>query len=459
MKRIFRHIMCVFLNSLLLTNLSFAQDTLQQNDKMVIGWLREKAIPIKHVEAGNGYSDLQPLKKVLKDVKVLGVGETTHGTREFFQFKHRLFEFLAAEMGYTVFTLEASYAACQPINDYILYGKADRATVLSGQGFVLWDTEEVSNMIDWMRTYNQNISDDKKVRFYGLDIWYNGVGRERVLEYLKKNDAGKVPDTDALFSILAQEEKIWPMRMDEIEPKVKDLLPRVENLISHLTNNKSRFVSATSVDEFGQIVKYVQVMRQWLLSIVNDPLSQPKNSMRSKFKAENLLYLMEEMPGAKFVSWEHNDHVGIGYPLTGSRNMGSVLRDKLGNAYYAMGFEFNHGSYQTRLAMIDKSVGDLSKDTVPPAPEKSLPWYLTRAKKGNFFLDLRVPEQNSVVEQWLTTPQIVRKIPWIHQDDESKNFEKINIKSRYDGILFIDQTTSVRPTPNALKAASKREKF
>lgn len=459
MKRIFKKFLCLSLTILLLTSSSFAQDTFQQNNKVVIGWLQEKVIPIKHVEAGNGYSDLQPLKKIFKDVKVLGLGETTHGTREFFQFKHRLVEFLAAEMGYTVFTLEASYAGCQPINEYVLFGKGDPATVLSGQGFVLWDTEEVSDMIGWMRTYNQKVSDDKKVRFYGLDIWYNGFGRERVLEYLRKYDAGKVPHTDSLFAMLAQEEKLWPMRMDEIEPKVNDLLPQIENLIQGLTNNKSRFISASSAGEFRQIVKYVQVMRQWLLSIVNDPLSQPKNSVRSKFKAENLLYLMEEMPDAKIVSWEHNDHIGIGYPQTGVRNMGYVLREKLGNAYYAMGFKFNRGSYQSRLFLPDKTVGNLIKDTVITAPEKSLPWYLSRVKRGNLFLNLRVSEQNSIVEQWLTNPQIVRNIPWIHQEDASKNFEKVNVKSRYDGILFIDSTTSVRPTSNALEAASKKEKF
>jgi hypothetical protein len=78
---------------------------------------------------------------------------------------------------------------------------------------------------------------------------------------------------------------------------------------------------------------------------------------------------------------------------------------------------------------------------------------------GNFFLDLRTFKYNPVVEQWLNQPQVVRKIPWIHQDDASKNYENVNIKSRYDGILFIDSTNSVRPTKNALEAAYKGEKF
>jgi erythromycin esterase-like protein len=135
MKRISNRILWVFLHSLILTNLSIGQGSLELTDKEIIGWLRQHPIPIKHVVGGNGFSDLQPFKKILKDVKVLRVGETTHGTREFFQFKHRLFEFLVRELGFTVFTLEASYAGCQPINDYVLYGKGGSGNSVIKSGF------------------------------------------------------------------------------------------------------------------------------------------------------------------------------------------------------------------------------------------------------------------------------------------------------------------------------------
>src|SRR5690349_18191655 len=94
-------------------------------------WLTAHAIRVKTVEAEHGLDDLKPLKAVLKDVRVMGLGEGTHGSREFFQFKHRMLEFLAKEMGFTVFAIEASYPACWNINDYVLYGKGDRATALA----------------------------------------------------------------------------------------------------------------------------------------------------------------------------------------------------------------------------------------------------------------------------------------------------------------------------------------
>ena len=44
-------------------------------------WISQNAIPLKTVEAGHGFQDLQPLKKILKHVQVVGLGEASHGTR------------------------------------------------------------------------------------------------------------------------------------------------------------------------------------------------------------------------------------------------------------------------------------------------------------------------------------------------------------------------------------------
>src|SRR4051794_25977935 len=70
-------------------------------------WIQANAIPLTTPEAGHGFADMQPLKKVIGDARIVSLGEATHGTREFFQLKHRMLEFLASEMGFTIFSIEA----------------------------------------------------------------------------------------------------------------------------------------------------------------------------------------------------------------------------------------------------------------------------------------------------------------------------------------------------------------
>src|SRR5215212_6094023 len=103
-------------------------------DEAVLGWLSSHLVHLRSLEPASGHEDLEPLRKQFEGIRIVGLGESTHGVHEFFGVKHRLVEFLVAELGFTVLALEASYAACQPINRYVMRGIGDPAAVLSGQG-------------------------------------------------------------------------------------------------------------------------------------------------------------------------------------------------------------------------------------------------------------------------------------------------------------------------------------
>ena len=50
--------------------------------------------------------EIQPLKKMIGSSRIVALGENTHGTSEVFKMKHRLIEFLATEMGFTILSVE-----------------------------------------------------------------------------------------------------------------------------------------------------------------------------------------------------------------------------------------------------------------------------------------------------------------------------------------------------------------
>jgi erythromycin esterase len=430
-----------------------------ENEQTIIRWLQENAIPVQHIEAGNGFADLQPLKTILNEVKVVGLGETTHGTREIFQLKHRLLEFLVIEMGFTVFAIEAGFAACQAINDYVLYGKGDRATVLTGQWYVVWDAEEVADMLDWMRAYNQGVPEKKKVKFYGVDINLNENGRQAVLGYLRKVDPDMLAGTELLFEGLGRVEAKWPLRIDEATEKaIVQLLPPLQGLIDHLMVNKDKFASSSSLAEFDQALQYTRIMKQWLMANATAllPQSRSKSAARSVSMAENLIWLVDQAaPDAKLAIWAHNAHIVVGGFAIEEPNMGSYLREKYGQGYFAFGFEFNQGAFQTRLIQEEMLLGDLKQVTLPTASEGTFPWYLSRTNMDALILNLRVPASDFTVRQWIARPQTVHQVRWFY-DEELRYYLEVSI-AKYDGIIFIDKTTASRATENALKTVANRD--
>ena len=137
--------------------------------------------------AGTGFEDMRPLARLVGGARIVSLGEATHGTREFFQLKHRMLEFLASEMGFTIFSIEANMPEAYRLNDYVLNDTGDPAELLRGMYFWTWDTEEVLAMIKWMRAFNA--SGRGRVQFTGFDMQTPTVAVRIVNDFVAKYDA------------------------------------------------------------------------------------------------------------------------------------------------------------------------------------------------------------------------------------------------------------------------------
>ena len=417
-----------------------SKDITRSDTTDIVAALRANAIPLRHVEAGNGFADLQPLKQVWKDVRVIGLGEITHGTREFFQVKHRLLEFLVREMGFTAIAIEASYSNTQPINDFVLHGKGDRASALTGQGWIVWDTEELAALLDWMRAYNATVPDLNKVRFHGMDVYWNEVGQRQVLAFLRRAAPDRLLAADSLFQLIAREEAKRPVQDTAALATAR---PALQSLAAYLGERKDALIARSSASEFESAVQHLEVMRRALTP-----------NARANAMADNLRFVIDhERPSTKFVLWAYDGHLASNDTVT--RTIGRAMRESYGDRYYAVATTFNQGSYQTRVILPNQPAGDLKAVVAPPAPSGALPWYLARTGVGNLFLDLRALSGDPVLQHWIGTPLVTQGFGWAHHDIV-KSYRALNFRALFDGIIFIERTTPSRPTPNARENVAKR---
>ncbi|TAH37295.1 MAG: erythromycin esterase family protein [Planctomycetota bacterium] len=147
-------------------------------------WIRKNAIPFQTVEAGNGFQDLQPLKPLIGDARIVALGEPTHGTREAFQMKHRLLEFLVTELGFSIFSIEASMPEAYELNRYVIEGEGDPKALIGGMYFWTWNTEEVLAMVEWMRAYNA-AGPRTTLQFTGFDMQTPDVAADIVRDAVR----------------------------------------------------------------------------------------------------------------------------------------------------------------------------------------------------------------------------------------------------------------------------------
>lgn len=57
-----------------------------------VAWAARNAVPVKAMELGKGFRDLQPIKKIIGNARVVALGESVHAAHEFYQVRHRLLE-------------------------------------------------------------------------------------------------------------------------------------------------------------------------------------------------------------------------------------------------------------------------------------------------------------------------------------------------------------------------------
>jgi erythromycin esterase-like protein len=162
-----------------------------QEPSPVRDWIAGHAIRLTTPEAGHGFDDMQPLKQVVGKARIVALGEATHGTHEFFQLKHRMVEFLASQMGFTIFAIEANMPEAYQLNEYVLHGTGDPVALIKGMYFWTWDTQEVLAMVKWMREFNA--SGKGQIQFTGFDMQTPTVAAKIAGDFIAAHDPDYSP--------------------------------------------------------------------------------------------------------------------------------------------------------------------------------------------------------------------------------------------------------------------------
>jgi erythromycin esterase len=407
-------------------------------------WLAANAIRLDTVEAGRGFADMQPLKKIVGRARIVSLGEATHGTREFFQLKHRMLEFLVSEMGFDIFAIEATMPESFDINEYVLHGKGDPAKGLAGIYFWTWDTEEVLELIEWMRRYNADPRHTRKVKFYGFDMQSAARAAKVTLAYLRRVDPRQAEAAERELGVLANP-YTEPQFARLPKEKKAAAAEAIKTILSAFDARKDECVARTGADEWAVARQHARVLAQNVELQSQDFFSSGGLSVRDRSMAENVGWILErEGPGSKAVLWAHNGHVATASE-GGVEWMGSHLRRRFGAEMVVFGFAFNRGGFQA-VEMPFPSVRGLRSFEVGPAPEGSLDATLAAAGLQSAAVDLRALPKEGPVAKWFAEPKATRSIGAGYADQLATNFLAAEVAPKiYDALLFVEKTTAARP--------------
>jgi erythromycin esterase len=410
-------------------------------------WFKSRAIPLLSHEPRSGFADIEPLRSIVANARIVSLGEATHGTREFFQLKHRLLEYCVSVLGFTIFGIEANFPECLAVNKYVQTGSGDAAHALAGTRFWTWNTEEVLELIEWMRWWN--IHHEPKVIFFGFDMQFPTEAVLRLLDYLDKvapelAKTCRIPLTPLMADFAAN---LFPTMLQSQKDAAFECL---DNLNNAFAERQTVWITRAGRLEYQIARLHTQVLEQCARMRVDPNVS----AVRDRSMAENVrTFLKIRGSNAKAVLWAHNGHVGRNtYAKHSVRSMGDHLDEYYGRQHVTIGFAFNQGSFQARR----ESDFRLVDHTVPPAPVGSLDATLAAVGLPAFAIDLTRISPGEPMADWLSSQPATRQIGAVYSEQHANDYlEKRDPSKNFDILMFVESTTAARPNPLAVRELTK----
>ncbi|MCX4770842.1 erythromycin esterase family protein [Streptomyces sp. NBC_01285] len=394
--------------------------------------LERAAQPLRSTEPGGNTSDLRALDAMIGDAKVVGLGEATHGSHEFFTMKQRVFSHLVQEKGFTTFALEMSWTAGLRIDEYLQGGPGDARRIaketLTGSP---WEREEFVSLIAWMRRHNDR-HPGRKVHFMGNDVGAPKLGDavfDRVLSYVRTSRPQDVARLEELYAGLRPLDDVFAYLRKPVAERRLDAAT-AQQAFDLVTAHKGAGGDAYEWAE--QHARSIAQTFAFASLDLSDPASvSAAEHLRDRVMADNTAW-WHRRTGDKMLLSAHNGHVGylatdpVMYPTT----QGTFLREALGRDYAAIGFTFGRGSFLTATTL----GSPWNKVTVPAATPGMQEYTLNRVHHRDYYLDLRTLP--AAGRTWLDTPRPTYEAGSSFTKDP---LPTLAITRAYDILIHLDQ--------------------
>jgi protein-L-isoaspartate(D-aspartate) O-methyltransferase len=408
--------------------------------------VREEAEPIAEINS----AAVDALLDRLEDARLVLLGESTHGTSEFYRMRAQITRELIARRGFSFVAVEADWPDAARVDEYVLGGK--RRSTLEFTPFArfptwMWRNEEVLELVEWLRAYNAEHR-DARVGFHGLDLYSLFTSIGVVLTYLDEVDPDAAKVARHRYGALtpwqkdpaAYGEAVLVGRYQSSEQAVvATLRDMLERRVEYARRDGERFFDA------AQNAKVVANAERYYRAMYYG--SRTSWNLRDGHMFDTLLSLLGFYgAGSKGVVWAHNSHVGNAgateMSARGELNIGQLCRAQFGEGVYIVGFGTDHGNVAAASNWNDA----MEVMSIRPAHRESYEHVFHEASTPAFMLHLREPRRQAIFDE-LETPRLERAIGVIYRPESelASHYFYATLPHQFDEYIWFDETQAVHP--------------
>ncbi|MBM7608967.1 erythromycin esterase-like protein [Lysinibacillus composti] len=410
--------------------------------RKLINAIKEHSLPLND----------QSLDKVIEAIgnaQIVMIGEASHGTSEFYTYRCELSKRLIEQKGFNIIAVEGDWPSAQEVNRYVKgYGdESQTARELLMKSFHRWPTwmwanEEIEQFTEWLKEKNTSL--DKKVGFYGIDLYSLFESIDEVLKFLSDNPKYQVDLEHAkkAFTCFEPYNRMPEHYALSAAHFTDECISEVSSLLRSLRSNEERYSDEQEKDL--NVIMNALVAKnaeEYYREMMKDAKSW---NTRDEHMVEAINELIKyHGDDAKIIIWEHNTHIGDASETSMKDeqmiNVGQLIREQYGkDNTFAIGF----GTYEGTVIASDSWGDPLQVIKVPPSKLSMWEGQLHAASQEDQVL-IFTDDNRELFTDWIGHRAI--GVVYHPEYEAYGNYVPSRVGSRYDAFIFIDQTNALRP--------------
>ncbi|WP_433722184.1 erythromycin esterase family protein [Nocardia sp. CA-129566] len=414
------------------------------------------------IDAPEGIPPTHVLEDLIGDARLVLIGESSHGTREFYRSRAAITRWLIEAKGFTAVAAEADWPDAYRVNRYV-HGRGTDATAGEAlRGFErfpawMWRNTEVREFVSWLRAHNaeQRRGDQPQTGFYGLDLYSLHRSMQEVVNYLDRVDptaAQRAKTRYACFDHVAGDDaQTYGFAAafgagKSCEAQVIRQLLELQRLA--IARGELEPVTADELFDALRNAWSVRDAEAYYRAMFGDRVSSW--NLRDRHMADTLDALANHLSRsgarapARIVVWAHNSHVGDARATEmggeGQLTLGQLVRERHGQDCRLIGFSTCSGT----VTAAEDWGGPARRETVCTALPSSLEELLHDTGDSEFLLRM---DLSGEAGELLRHPRLMRAIGVVYRPGTERQSHYFHTRpaDQFDALVHIDRTTALEP--------------
>ena len=403
---------------------------------------RATAVPLTGAD-----SDYDALLELVGDRSFVLLGESTHGTREFYRLRADISRCLIEELGFDAVAVEGDWPDAWRVDRFVRGdGDASADDALSGfERFPrwMWRNAQARDFIDWLHAHNARLPRERRAGFYGIDLYSLYQSADDVVRYVEEAEPDFAPAARRMYECLDGVRDPQEYAFEAIQglrPDCREHLVGMLSLLQRWDDGHApddRFHAARSAELVLNAEAYYRAMFSTRVNTWN---------LRDSHMTDTLLALRAHLRAqgrrGRVVVWAHNSHLGDARATEmgwrGEHNVGQLVRERVGDDALLVGFTTFTGC----VAAAHDWGGAVERQVLRPAREDSCEHLFHRTGLDRFFLPLHTAASRPLADVLLERAVGVVYRP---ETERASHYFEASPALQFDALFHLDETDAVEP--------------